>query len=392
MNTLSTIKKMLSIANRECGILRSNPIYWFCMLVFPAFIIFFFTSIMGSGQPTDMPVGIVDLDNTPTTRSLVRKLDAFQNTQVTAYYASMNEARKAIQQNKIYAFLYIPEGTTNGILSQRQPKISFYYSSTSLVAGALLFKDLTTISLLGAAAVGQGTMSAKGYTPEQIRTFLQPIAIDIHPVNNPWLNYNMYLSTMLIPGVLMLFVFLITAYSIGTELKFKRSQQLMKMAGNDIYVALAGKMLPQTLVFLALMYGHLWYTFGYLDFPHPGGTCTMMLLGLLAVLSSQAFGIFIFGLLPSLRMSMSVCSLWAVLGFSASGATYPVFAMDPAVEALAQLFPLRHYYMVYQLCIFNGYPIHVAWFNFLAFAIFMSLPFFVMKNVRKAMLEYVYIP
>lgn len=35
---------------------------------------------MSNGQPTDMPVGVVDLDNTSTTRSIIRKLDAFQTT------------------------------------------------------------------------------------------------------------------------------------------------------------------------------------------------------------------------------------------------------------------------------------------------------------------------
>ena len=384
--------RILSISRRECGILVSNPIYVFCMVVFPIAVILFFTSIMDDGQPVEMPVGVVDLDNSATSRSLIRKLDAFQTSKVVAHYPSMSDARRAIQQNKIYAFLYIPNGTANGLLSSRQPKISFYYSSTSITTAALLYRDLKNISTLGSAAVGQATMRARGYTPEQIQTFLQPIVIDLHPVNNPWINYNVYLSTMLIPGILMLFIFLITAYSIGTELKFKRSRQLMKLAVNDIHVSLMGKLLPHTLIFLCIMYGFMWYLFGHLAFPHQGSVWMMLLLGLLAVLSSQCFGVFAFGLMPSLRMSMSICSLWAVLSFTTSGFTFPVFAMDGAIQTLAQLFPLRHYYMIYQMCLFNGYPWHIAWFNFMALGLFICLPLFVMRTIRKAMLEYVYIP
>lgn len=387
-----SILRILSVSRRECRILSSNPIYFFCMVVFPICVAIMFTSLMKEGQPLDMPVGIVDLDNTSTTRSMVRKLDAFQNSHVVAHYSSMEEARQAIQQNKIYAFLYIPKGTTDKLLSSRQPKISFYYSSTSITAGALLFRDLKTISTLGSAAVGQNTLSAKGYTAEQISTFLQPIVIDLHPLNNPWINYNIYLSNMLVPGVFMLFIFLITAYSIGTELKFKRSQELMKVAGNDIYVAIIGKCLPQTLIFLIIFYGYMYYVFGILAFPHPGGVGVILLLGLLSVLAAQGFGVFAFGLMPSLRMSMSICSLWAVLSFTTSGAAFPLSAMDGALEALSQLFPLRHYYMIYQICIFNGYPLHIAWFNWMALGLFIVLPLFVMRNIRKAMLEYVYIP
>lgn len=386
------LKRIYKIALRECGILRSNPMYFFCMVAFPVLVTVFFTSMMNEGQPMKMPVGIVDQDNTTTTRSLIRRLDAFQSSEIVASYPNINEARNAIQRNEIYAFLHIPKGTTDNLLAMRQPKISFYYSNVSLTAGSLLYKDLKTISTLGSAGVGQATMRAKGFTDEQIMTFLQPIAIDLHTINNPWANYNVYLSTLLIPGLLMLFIFLITAYSLGTELKFKRSKEWLDLADGDIIVALTGKLLPQFLVFLTIMYAHMYYVFGHLGFPHEGGAFSIMLLGLLTVLSSQAFGVFAFGLMPSLRMSMSVCSLWAMLSFTTSGATFPVFAMNPIIEAIAQLFPLRHYYMIYQICVFNGFSYIDAWFNFMAMAIFIALPFFVLAKIRRAMLEYVYIP
>ena len=128
------------------------------MVVFPIAVIVFFTTVLGEGQPTNMPVGIVDLDNTTTTRALIRQLDGFQTSKVVGYYNSMQEARQAIQRNKIYAYLYIPEGTTRELLASRRPKISFYYSYTSLTSGSLLYRDLKTISTLGSAAVGKKTI------------------------------------------------------------------------------------------------------------------------------------------------------------------------------------------------------------------------------------------
>lgn len=385
-------KRILKIALRECGNLRKNMVYLFCMVFFPILVTVFFTTMMSDGLPTKMPVGVVDNDNTSTSRAIVRKLDSFQASHVVEHYPNINEARKAIQRNKIYAFLYIPKGTTDGLLSARQPKISFYYSQASLVAGALLYRDLKTVSMLGSAAVGQSTMRAKGFTDGQIKTFIQPIVIDLHMIGNPWASYNYYLSTMIIPGILMLFMFLITAYSLGTEIKFGTAKEWMAMANNNILVALTGKLLPQFLIFLTIFYSFMYYLFGILNFPHPGGIVMILVLGLLTVLASIGFGIFAFGLMPSLRMSLSVCSLWAVLGFSMSGATFPIFAMHHSIEALAQLFPLRHYYMIYQICIFNGYTFVDAWFNIMALLIFMALPFFVVNKIRKAMLEYEYIP
>ena len=377
---------------RECRILLRHPIYGFCMVVFPLLVVLFFTSLMNDGQPLDLPVAVVDQDNTSTTRALTRSLDAFQNSKVVAHYPTLTEARRAIQRNKIYGFLYIPKGTTDELLASRQPKISFYYSLTSITAGSLVFKDLKTISTLGSAAVGQGTMRAKGFTEAQIQTFLQPIRLDLHQISNPQTNYNVYLSTMLIPGLMMLFMFLITAYSLGTELKFGKSKEWLQTADNNILVALIGKLLPQTIIFLTITFIYEYYVFGVLRFPHPGGVWMMTLLAVLHVLASQGFGIFVFGLMPSLRMSMSISSLWAVLSISMAGSAFPIIGMDSPLQAASWLFPLRHYYMLYQICVFNGYPLLEAWFHFAALVGFTLLPWLVLKKIKNAMLTYVYIP
>ena len=201
------------IMMRELLILRRNHIYRFSMVVFPILVMIFFTSLMDDGLPTSLPVAVVDQDKTSTTRALTRRLDAFQMSRVVAHYPTMTEARKAIQRNEIYGFLYIPKGTTEKLLASRQPKISFYYTYTSLTAGAMVMKDLKTISTLGSAALGQATLQARGFTDAQIQTLLQPIRVDLHQIANPWSSYNSYLTTMIVPGIFMLFIFLITAYS-----------------------------------------------------------------------------------------------------------------------------------------------------------------------------------
>ena len=389
---MKALRQIYAIMLRELLTMRKHIIYPACMVVFPLLVMVFFTSLMDDGLPTEMPIGIVDADNTTTTRALIRRLDAFQMSRIEHSYATVAEARKAIQNNEIYGFLYFPKGTTEKLLASRQPKISYYYSYTTLAAGALLMKDLKTISTLGSAAVGQATMRAKGFTPEQIQTFLQPIKIDLHQIANPWTNYNSYLSTMIVPGMMMLFIFLITAYSLGTELKFNVSKKWMEMADNNMTVALLGKFLPQTLVWLAVVYSYQYYVFFHLGFPHLGSPWMLVLLGLMQVLASQGFGIFAFGLTPSLRMSMSICSLWAVLSISMAGSAFPVMGMDRPLQSLSWLFPLRHYYMIYQTCVFNGFPLVESWFHFVALAGFMLLPWMVVKKIKNAMLTYVYIP
>ena len=381
-----------AIAKRESKILYVNRIYGFSMIVFPLLAMIFFTSLMDEGLPEDMPVGVVDLDNSSTSRALIRRLDAFQSSRVMAHYPSVAEARHAIQKNEIYAFLYIPKGTADKLLSSRRPQISYYYNMGSVMSGSLLMKDLKTISNLGSAAVGQATMRAKGYTAEQIQTFLQPIRVDLHQVANPWTNYNTYLSTVFVPGVMMLFMFLISAYSLGMELKFGRGKEWLALADNNIVVAILGKYLLQAVVFLTLIFFYEFYIYHVMHFPRLGSALDIILLSVLEVFASIGFGIFAFGLMPSLRMSMSICSLWAVLSFSLAGSAFPVMGMDAPIQALTWLFPLRHYYMLYQITVFNGFPLIDAWFHLVALVAFTLLPWFVLPKIKNAMLTYVYIP
>ena len=380
------------IAKREMKILMKNPIYLCCMVIFPLLTMLFFTSLLDEGVPQEMPVGVVDLDNSTTSRALVRRLDGFQTSRVVAHYTSVAEARHAMQENEIYGFLYIPKGTSERLLASRRPKVSYYYSNVSIAAGSMVMKDMKTITTLGSAGVGQAVMRARGVSPRQIQTLLQPIRIDLHQVANPWSNYNMYLSTVFVPGVMMLFMFPITAYSLGMELKFNRGKEWLTKANGNIVVAILGKYLPQAVVFLALIFFYEFYIYNVLHFTHAGSLWTIVLLAVLQVFGSIGFGVFIFGLLPSLRMSMSICSLWGVLSFSLAGSAFPVMGMDSPIQALTWLFPLRHYYMLYQITVFNGYPLIDAWFHFVALVAFTLLPWFVIRKIKNAMLTYVYIP
>ncbi|MBR5656707.1 MAG: ABC transporter permease [Prevotella sp.] len=387
------ISQIFDIALRELNIVvRKNQIYGFCMLVFPLLTVLFFTTMLDDGVPQDLLIGVVDHDDSSTSRGLIRNLDAMQNSRVKYRFASITEARCAMQEGKIYAYLYIPEGTAAKLMAGRQPKISYYYTMTCLSAGSMASKDLKTISTLGSAAVGQATLRAKGATPGQIKTALQPVTIDAHMIANPHGSYNYSLTTVFVPGILMLFMALLSAYAIGMEMKFDTGKEWLARADGNILVAIIGKYIVHALVFLLVIFLYQYYIFKVLDFPRLGGVWSIVRLSLLQVAASLGFGIFAFGLMPSLRMSMSICSLWFVLSLSMCGSAFPVMGMDPPLQAMSWLFPLRHYFMLYQVTVLNGFPVIDAWFHLVALVAFTLLPWFVLRKVKNALLNYVYIP
>lgn len=383
---------ILKIARRELRRMASKPIYWFCMIAAPLFCFVFFTSLMAEGLPTDMPLGLVDNDNTTTSRSLTRNLDAFEMTSIKEQYANVTEAREAVQRGDIYGFYYIPKGTTRKAQRQELPVVSFYTNYSYLVAGSLLYRDMRTMSELASGAASRTVLYAKGATERQAMAFLQPIVIDSHAINNPWLNYNVYLSNVILPGLLMLFIFMVTVFSIGTEVKYNTVHDWLIMARGSMFHALAGKLLPQTLIFFLIGIAFAIGLYGVLHFPCHCGLPTMLLVMFLGIIGAQGLGVFMFAMLPTLRMSLSFASLWGVISFSICGMSYPVMAMHPTLQGLSLLFPLRHYFLLYVNLALNGYPVIYAWHAVTALLLFMLLPFFFLKRIRTAMLHYVYIP
>lgn len=383
---------ILKIARRELRRMASKPIYWFCMIAAPLFCFVFFTSLMAEGLPTDMPLGLVDNDNTTTSRSLARNLDAFEMTSIKEQYANVTEAREAVQRGDIYGFYYIPKGTTRKAQRQELPVVSFYTNYSYLVAGSLLYRDMRTMSELASGAASRTVLYAKGATEKQAMAFLQPIVIDSHAINNPWLNYNVYLSNVILPGLLMLFIFMVTVFSIGTEVKYNTVHDWLIMARGSMFHALAGKLLPQTLIFFLIGIAFAIGLYGVLHFPCHCGLPTMLLVMFLGIIGAQGLGVFMFAMLPTLRMSLSFASLWGVISFSICGMSYPVMAMHPTLQGLSLLFPLRHYFLLYVNCALDGYPLMNAAPYVVGLLLFALLPLLLLRRLKKMLLVVPYIP
>jgi ABC-2 type transport system permease protein len=390
---MNVTRRIFSIFRRELDCYSRRPLFLFCMVLAPVLCVVFFTTLMDKGLPTELPAGIVDEDNTNISRTIVRTIDALQETDIIQSYPSFSEARSAMQRGEIFAFFHIPAGTTEKAISNRQPKIAFYTDEAYFVPGSMLMKDLRTASELSGLALTRETLYAKGATEDGAMAIIQPITLDTHPIGNPTLDYGVYLNNILVPGIFILLIMLSTTYTIGMEWKSGTQRELYAMAGNSSAIALAGKLLPQTILFTLMFVFCDMYFYRIMQYPCNSGIVPMMLLGLITVLASQAFGVFLFGLfIGQLRLSMCLCSLWGILSFSLAGFTYPVMAMDPVLRGMAWLFPLRHYYLIYVNQALNGYSIIYVWSSVAALVCFTVLPLLVFPRYRAAFLKYRYKP
>ena len=87
---------------------------------------------------------------------------------------------------------------------------------------------------------------------------------------------------------------------------------------------------------------------------------------------------------------MSLCSLWGVLSFSMVGTAFPVLAMDAPLQVLANIFPMRHVFLIYETCILADNPLSDVALNIAALVLFAAAPVFVILRINRAYKEYVY--
>lgn len=385
-------KGLIAIMQREWRVLSSRALFLFCMVIAPLFCLFFFTSIMGDGLPKDLPAGLVDADNSSLSRSLGRNLNAMGQTEITERYSTVREARKAVQRGEIYGFFYIPDGFSREVQSQRQPKVSFYSNYSYMIAGSLLFRDMKMMSELSAGSATRSQLYAKGMSEEQAMAWLQPIALDTHPIGNPWLNYSIYLSNILIPGVLGLLIFMVTVCSLGLELKQGRSLEWLNMASGNMLCAIVGKLLPHTIIFALVGLFIDIYLYAYLDYPLNGGFGAMYLLMLLFIFASQGLGVLMFTTLPTLRLGLSFASLWGMISFSICGASFPLMGMPTIIQWASYLFPLRHYYLTYVTSALDGFSLYYARENILYLVAFAFVPLLLLPRLKSIMQTHKYKP
>lgn len=376
-------QRIIAVARRELRIIRQRPIYLLGSVGVIAFCAIFFLTFLKDGLPSDVPIGLVDYDYSSTSRNFCQQLDATQLGKVV-HYDSFAAAREDMNRGKIAAVCVVPVGMNDDIQANRQPKITFYVNGLYFVSGALAWKDLLQMVNLTNGAVQRQAFRARGYNDSQIMGMIRPMDVDVHQIGNVGTNYNYYLSSVLLPGVLEMIVIIVLIYSLGAELKYGTSRHLLQTSGNSIVTALAGKLLVWTLTFSAIGLILILLLFHRLHFPLAGSIWNMFLGIFLMIFASEAIAIFILEMLPVPRLALSIGALYSVLGFSLSGFTLPIEAMPPYIQGLAAAFPLRHYYLFYVQEAIFGAGFAGWWKQVIYLLIFILLPLIGLVRLKKA--------
>lgn len=371
---------------REFGIIRRKPVFLLGSVGVMAVCCLFYLTFFKAGLPENLPVGVLDLDNSSLSRNFCRQLDATQMGKVIKY-EDFTTARDAMQTGEITSLCVIPRGMNEEVNANRRPVFTYYVNTLYLIGGALSYKNILTMVTLTGGAVQREVLRAKGYSEDAIMGLIQSIVVDEHKIGNATTSYGVYLNNIILPGLLALSIVFVLIYALGSELRYGTSKELMETADGSMAAALIGKLLPYTLIYLVLGLGLDLLLFGVCRYPLNGSILNMMLAMVVFILANEAVAVTLVGLLPTLRYSLSIAALFAILGFSFSGFTFPVEAMPVAFQGVSCLFPLRFYYLLYvQEAMFGaGFA---GWWQYIVYMLlFLVGPFCVCGRLKRAWLN-----
>ncbi len=372
--------------------LGSRRIYITMMIIVPVLFALFFMNLMHEGLPLKVPVGMVDMDHSSLSRRIGRSLNATELIDITADLESYHEAIEKVRSGELYGFFYIPSDFQDKAINGKTPTLTFYSNMTIFVPGSLSFKGFKTIAVTTAGAIVQTTLVSAGADSDTAGALIQPFNQDIHPIGNPWTNYSIYLCQSFIPAMMALLVMLMTTFSICQEIKQGTSVEWLASAKGNMALALAGKLLPQSVVFSAVGVFCQAMLFGYLHFPLNNHPLHMVFAMILLVLSSQAFAVVVTELLPNLRFSMSIVSLVGILSFSIAGFSFPVDKMYGGVAIFAYALPIRNYFLIYIDQALNGIHIYYSRIYYIVMLVTLLVPLLGLKHLKKHCLHPVYVP
>jgi ABC-2 type transport system permease protein len=100
-------KGLIAVFKREMRWISREPSFLLMTVVLPLLMFFFFVSMFSQGVPRNMPIGVIDSDNSLLSRDLIRRLNSVPSIEVTNSVSNLEEGRKLlIQGEKIFSYLY----------------------------------------------------------------------------------------------------------------------------------------------------------------------------------------------------------------------------------------------------------------------------------------------
>lgn len=288
---------------------------------------FFYPSAYRGETATRIPVAIIDLDGSATSRSVTGKIAAIQQANVVAHLTSVSEAQSLLEKGFINAFILIPEDFGEDIQRGAQGEVALYGN------GAYLLKSNTSLNGIASALRAVGIEAAT----DQARILGAPAAQPLTAVVIPLFNAHEGYGSTVVPGVVFIIIHQTLLMGLAMLAATVREKQgwVRLEARSFLGVVLAFF----TLGMIEIIY-FTGFVFWFQDYPRGAASIlALAVAGTLFILATVTGALALASFFRTRERPLQIWILTSLPIYFLSGLSWPTEAMPEWLTMLARLLP-----------------------------------------------------
>ncbi len=288
----------------------------------------------------DVPMTVVNLDNSSLSRQLIRMIGATQEIKIARETGDFKEAEQLFRDDGAKGIIVIPANFETKILKGEQTHLGLYCDASYF----LIYKESLRGTLHASGTLSAGIeikrMMAKGSTMEIAKKQRDPLTVKTYMLYNPSGSYGSYVM----PGLILIILQQTLLVGIGMIGGARREKQ-KRLVSSDrhetqaIFYVLTGR----SLAYFSLSIFNLVFTeiilYQWFGFPDQGTLFDVWLL-----MIPYFFSVIFMGLTVSLLLKRREHSIMMLVFLSPvvlflSGMSWPATSLPPLLNKLAHIFP-----------------------------------------------------
>jgi ABC-2 type transport system permease protein len=283
-----------------------------------------------------VPIAVVDLDGTDSSRQLTRRIDASADVAVGGVFPDQASAEREVYARNLYGILVIPQYFERDLLHNRQSPVALYADASYFLIYQRISGGVTAVAKTMGAEVETARLIAINVDPRIATAAADPMPLTAVPLFNPQGGY----ATYILPAAFILIMQQTLLIGVGLLGTFRNDALRTRPAASIGPIAVvAGKLLAY-LILEAIIAPFYLIVIPYLyNIPRLGTPLSIFTFALPFVLAVSALGLVIAGLF---RNPLTVQLVSAALGIPflfLAGFSWPTEAMPPFLHAIAVLLP-----------------------------------------------------
>lgn len=287
----------------------------------------------------ELPVAMVDLDNTSSSRTLVQMINATEQININYRTISLQDAEEKFARNIVHGVILIPDGFENNLIRGTQTSISSYCDASYLLMYKQTMTGVLQSSLTFSAGVELKRLMSKGSSVDQAMHQLQPVNVKYNDLYNPSSAYGSFVMPALIIFILQQTLLIGIGLMGGAQRERGRHIHTLRGYDSNPSAIILGKALTYGLITLfnaiiALIWVHYWF-----NFPFKTDFFTLLLLLVPYIFSTIFLGIAISALFKKAENSIMTLVFLSLIIVFLTGFSWPITSLPEPLKYIRLIFP-----------------------------------------------------